>query len=112
MRAMHLGQQQPRGVHVAAGDMGMDVDGAGHDDMAGDVMRLVGLAPVRARDDAAVLEPDVADGVGPVDGIDDMAAAQGRSAWHILRNLALMASIDLRRRSAPSLGAVARAQHE
>ena len=38
MRAMRLGQQQPRGVHVAAGDMGMNVDGAGHDDLAGDVM--------------------------------------------------------------------------
>ncbi len=107
MSAMRLGQQQPRGVHAAAGDMGMDVDGAGHDDMAGKVMRHVGLAPVRARDDAAVLEINVANGVGPVDGIDHMAAGKAGQHGTSSENLALMASMTWATLGA-SLGALAR----
>ena len=43
MRGVLFGQQQPRRVHIAAADMGMDVDGAGHDDAAGGVDGPVGL---------------------------------------------------------------------
>ena len=35
VRGVLLGQQQPRRIHVAAADVGMDVDGARHDDAAG-----------------------------------------------------------------------------
>ena len=76
-------QQQARRVHVRAGDVGMDVDGAGHDDLADRIVGRVG-APAWGRiDDAAVAHPDVADAVAIVGRIDDAAAGdadQHRSA--------------------------------
>ncbi len=55
--------------------MGVDVDGAGHDDLAGDVVGLIGFAAVRARrGDAAIVDEDVARRVAAVHGIDDAAA--------------------------------------
>ena len=76
-RAMQLGQQQARRVHIAAGDVRVNVDRAGHDDMAGDSRSLCRrLPPVGRRDDAAILEPDVADAILARRRIDDMAATQ------------------------------------
>ena len=76
MVLMLFGEQQARGIHVAAGDMGMNIDGAGHDDLAGDVMHFVRLPALRRGDDAAVFDPKIADLVSPVDRIDDTAAFQ------------------------------------
>ncbi len=74
MGAVLFRQQQPRRVHVGAGDMRMDVDGARHDDAAARVEGLVG-APVRRRgDDAVALQPEIADLVAAVGGIEDAAA--------------------------------------
>ena len=61
MRAMLLRQQQPRGVHVGAGDVGMNVDGARHDDQARCVEGLVSASAGRRRDDTFALKPEIAD---------------------------------------------------
>lgn len=55
-------QQHPRGVCVAPGDMAVDVDGAGHDDLAGHA--VFGIeARVRAGigGDPAILDEEIAD---------------------------------------------------
>ncbi len=94
MRAMQLGQQQARRVHIAAGDVRMDVDRARHDDMAGAVDLLIGLAAAgRRRDDAAVLEPDVANAVLARRRIDDMAATQNCQQGATSETCAMMASM-------------------
>ena len=72
---MGFRQQQAGGVHVAAGDVGMDVDGAGHHDQAVAVDRLVGAAFRRRNDDTA-LDEDVANLVATVRRVDDMASLQ------------------------------------
>src|SRR5680860_1589942 len=54
----------------------MHVDGAGHDDLAGDVVNLIGGAAFRLADDAAILDEDIADPVAIVHGVDDAAAFQ------------------------------------
>src|SRR5262249_31722746 len=67
-------QQQARRVHAPAGDVGVDVDGAGHDDLAG---CIVGCISTRSRlrfDDAPIAHPNVPDLVATVGGIDDAAA--------------------------------------
>ncbi len=69
-------QQQAGGVDVGAGDMGMDVDAAGHDDAAGQVQGLVGAGVIGGGDHAAVLHPKVADVVARVGGIDDPATCE------------------------------------
>ncbi len=56
--------------------MGVHVDGAGHDDLAGDVVDLVRRAAFRRGDDAAVLDEEIADAVAVVGRIDDAAASQ------------------------------------
>src|SRR5262249_31368095 len=62
-------------VHVATGDVGVNVDGARHHDLAGCVVAVVGAGAVgRRRDDAAVTDPRVADLVPAVGRIDDAAA--------------------------------------
>ena len=68
---MHLGQEKPRGIHVGAGDMRVNVDGAGHDDHARRIVGRVGACACRrSLDDASVANPEVADLVA--------AAASGR----------------------------------
>ena len=57
MVLMFFGKQQARGVHIAAGDMGMNIDRARHDDLAGDVMHFVRQPARRRRDDAVVFDP-------------------------------------------------------
>ncbi|ODA68784.1 hypothetical protein A7A08_00618 [Methyloligella halotolerans] len=61
---------------VGAGDVGMDVDAAGHHDLAGDIISLVGLAAAGVGDDAAVIDENVADRVSIIRRIDDAAALQ------------------------------------
>ena len=47
---VQFGKQQPGGIHIAARDMGMNIDGARHDDLAGDVMHFIRHAcPAAAR---------------------------------------------------------------
>ena len=90
---MQLRQQQARRVHIAAGDVRVNVDGAGHDDMARAVDLLVGLAASRRRDDAAVLQPDVADAILARRRIDDMAATQNCQQGATSETFAMMASM-------------------
>ena len=59
---------------VGAGDMRVHVDGAGHDDLAADVVDLVGFAVFGLGDDAAILEVEIADRVAIMHRIDDAAA--------------------------------------
>ena len=70
---MKLGQQQTRRVHVAAGDVRMDVDRARHNDLAGCVIRLISTSAARGLDDPAIADPDVGDTVRAVGRIDGVA---------------------------------------
>ena len=74
MAAVRLGQQQPRRADIGPGNMRVDVDGPGHDDLAGGVKRCVGRAP-RGADDALPFDPDIADAVAVMGGVDDAAIA-------------------------------------
>jgi hypothetical protein len=74
MRAVIFGQHQTRGVHVRAGDMRMDVDAAGHRNEPACVHRFVRLSALRRRDDCIVADPEIADFVALVGGVDDMRA--------------------------------------
>ncbi len=72
-----LGQHEPRGVHVAARDMRMDVDAAGHHDETVGVDNIDrGRAARRRRDNPVIANPQVADFVAIVGGVDDAAAFQ------------------------------------
>src|SRR5690606_37694932 len=60
--AMILGQHEAGDVDLAAADMGVHVDGAGHDDLAAQVVFLRhGFAVGRRCDDAAVTDKNVHD---------------------------------------------------
>src|SRR5580658_9510080 len=75
MGAMLFGQHEARCVHICASDMRMDVDAPGHRNEAVRVDRLVGFgADLRGRDDHIVADPEIADLVALVGGIDDMRA--------------------------------------
>ena len=74
MGAMLFGQQQAGGVHVGARDMRMDVDAAGHHDESGRVDRFVRARVLRGRHDPVAADPQIADLVAPVGGIDDARA--------------------------------------
>src|ERR1019366_7956521 len=74
--AMHFWKQQPRRILVDAANVGMNVDGPRHDDLAGDVMHFVRQPALRRRDDAVVFDPKIAGLVPPIHRIDDMAAFQ------------------------------------
>lgn len=76
MGAMMFGQKQPRRIHAAASYMRVHVNGASHDNMAGDVDFLINLSIVGLIDDAAILDPDVGDGVDIVNRVYDVAAAK------------------------------------
>src|SRR5205809_4305467 len=54
--------------------MRMDIDRAGHDDLSGRVVGLLGSIFRRRVDDPAVADPNVADRIARVGGIDDAAA--------------------------------------
>ena len=108
MGAMLFGQHEARGVHVGAGDMRMDVDAAGHRDKAARVDRLVGSgAAVRRRDDLIVANPEIADFVALVGGIDDMCAFD---ADQHARPLASSRQAAMRARTCATLGAALRAE--
>ena len=75
MGAMVFGQHETGGVHVRAGDMRMDVDAAGHRDKPARVYCFVCLrAVLRGGDDCVVADPEIADFIALVGGIDDMRA--------------------------------------
>ena len=75
--AMILGQQHAGDGHLAAADMGMRVDGAGHDDAALHVIGRVRPGVGLGGDDLAVLDIDVADFAAHlVGGVVDFAAGQ------------------------------------
>ena len=108
MGAMLFGQQQARGVHVGAGDMRMDVDAAGHRDKAACVHRLVGFgAAVWRRDDLIVANPEIADFVALVGGIDDVCALD---ADQHARALASSRRAAMSARASATLGAPLRAE--
>ncbi len=74
---MVLRQQHAGDGHLAAADMGVRVDGAGHDDPALHVVGRVGPGVRLGGDDLAVLDIDVADLAAHfVGGIVDLAAGQ------------------------------------
>ena len=76
MGAMLFGQHEAGGVHVRARDMRMDVDAARHRDEPGRIDRLVGLrAGPAAATICIVADPQIADFVAAVGGIDDMRAS-------------------------------------
>ncbi len=66
-------QQAAKGL-VVAGNVGMDVDGAGHHDLAGNVMGFVGLATGRRLGNAAVADEKITDSVAAMSRIDDATA--------------------------------------
>ncbi len=75
--AMILGQQRAGDGHLAAADMGVRVDGARHNDLARDVVGLVGARLRPGRNDLAVLDIDVAHGPAHiVGGVINPAAGQ------------------------------------
>ncbi len=61
VRAVLLGQHHPGDVDLAAADMAVQVDAAGHDHLAGEVDHLVRAAVGRRRHDPPVLDPQVHD---------------------------------------------------
>ena len=68
-------QQQAGGIHVGARDMRMDVDRARHDDHAARIVNGVGARAGRGRlNNPVVVNPDIADSVAALRGIDDAAA--------------------------------------
>ena len=70
---VEVGQQQAAHHHVAAGDVRVNLDAAGHDHAAGGVDGLVGRT-IGGGDDAASLDPDVADAVATGCRIDHPSA--------------------------------------
>ena len=72
--AMMLGQQKAGGVHVCARDMRMDVDAARHRDEPARVDCLVGSAAYGRSDDHIVADPQIADFVASIGGIDEARA--------------------------------------
>ena len=71
---MLFGQEQTRCIYVCARDVRMDVDSAGHRDETGCIDCLIGLGAIWRRDDALVVNPQIADRVAFVGGIDDAGA--------------------------------------
>ena len=80
---MVLGQQHAGDGHLAAADMGVRVDGAGHDHPAFHVVGRIGPGIGLGGDDLAVLDIDVADFAAYfVGGVVDFAAGQlDQHAW-------------------------------
>ena len=78
MAAMVLGHQGAGEIHLAAGDMAVDVDAAGHDDLAGEIEALID-ADIGAGSaaDAPVTDIEIRRLAAPlVGGIEDAPAAE------------------------------------
>ena len=73
---MQLRQKQAAGIHIAAGDMRVDVDPAGHHDFAGHIVDLIRFSAERLRDDPLAFDEKIADALAAVRRIDDAPAAQ------------------------------------
>ena len=72
-----LGKQHAGDRHLAAADVGMRIDAAGHDDPAMQRVFLIDLRVRLGRDDAAILDEDVANfAVDAVCGVVDFAASE------------------------------------
>src|SRR5262249_18589231 len=70
--AVQFRQQQTGVVHVVAGDVGVNVDGARHHDLAGRVVAVIGTGAVgRRSDDAAVTNPDVTNAISAIGRVND-----------------------------------------
>ena len=104
---MLLGQHQASGVHMRARDMGMDVDAARHGDESGRIHGFVGFAMVRRRDDLFVANPQIADFVTAIGGIDDMRVSD--PGQHGLA-FASPRPAPMRSRACATLGAALRAE--
>ena len=102
MGAMLLGQHHPRDVDLAAADMAVHVDPAGHHDLAGELDHLVRPAVGRRRHDAAVLDPQIHHlAVDAVERIVDRAAGELRD-HAVSRRAEMLADAD--RRMSAALG--------
>ena len=75
-----LGQYQATHRFVASSDVRMDVDGARHDDLVGNVITLIDRAASRRVHDAAIADENVANRVAPIGRIDHMTA--GKTGQH------------------------------
>src|SRR5690242_6696321 len=75
-----LGQYQAAHRFVTSGDVRMDVDGARHDDLVGNIIGLVDYAAGGRFHDAAIANEDVANCVAPIGRIDYMTA--GKTGQH------------------------------
>ena len=56
----------------------MDIDGAGHDDLAGRIVGRIGARALRRVYNFAVAHPDIADVVATIGWIDDASAGNAR----------------------------------
>jgi hypothetical protein len=75
---MQLRQKQPACIHVAAGNVRVDVDAPRHDDFAGYLIGLVGGLSSRRRNDAIISNEEIAGARLAVRRIDNAPAAQAR----------------------------------
>src|SRR5690606_33053571 len=73
-----FGQKQAGGVHIAAANMGVDIDRPRHDDAAGRINDMIGPAASRCGDDLLVFNPDIANARTAVNRIYDFAAGNLR----------------------------------
>ncbi len=71
-----LGQQEAGRVHIAAGDVRMNVNTACHHDTTRKVDGLRCPAAGRWKAHAVAIDPEVADAVEPVNGIDQMTTLE------------------------------------
>src|SRR5262245_37759528 len=77
---MQLGHQQARQVDLAAADVAVQVDTAGHHDATAGVDVLAGIARIRG-DDAAIAHDDVAHlPIDTVGGVEYLAAVNAHHA--------------------------------
>src|SRR3546814_7481665 len=73
---MVAGHQHPGEIDLATSDVAVDIDAAGHDDLAGQIEGAIDArAGARIGDDAPVLDEEIGrDAIAAVGGIDDEAA--------------------------------------
>src|SRR5262249_6334397 len=75
--AVVLRQQRAGEVDLAAAKMAMQVDGARHDDPAGEVVGLIDLrTPTGVGGDAPVAQVEIADAIAVVGRVDDATASE------------------------------------
>ena len=75
-----LWQYQATHRFVASSDVRVDVDGARHDDLVGNVITFIDCAASRRVHDAAIADENVANRVAPIGRIDHVTA--GKTGQH------------------------------